>query len=67
MICTTIKPKTNVISVTNSRHATEWQKYLMANYPTSLMWTKAALEMKEIIEKTEDERERDSTQTLLLC
>lgn len=30
----------------------------MANYPTSLMWTKAALEMKEIIEKTEDERER---------
>ncbi len=55
---TTIKPTTNVIFVTDSTNAIEWQKYSTANYPSSHMWTKAALEMKVIIEKREDERDR---------
>lgn len=57
LICSTIKRTTNVISATNSTHAVhccshavhksiQWQTI---QHP---MWTKAALEMKVIIQKT---------------
>lgn len=46
LIFTTIKPTTNVISVTNSTHAIEWQKYSTANIRHPICGQKLPLRWK---------------------